>query len=64
MEPLVNAVIGRVLFVFTVIRWLLEWEDKALLISAAVAAGAYFGTRMAITRSALPTAPSRGGIDV
>ena len=51
MELLVNSLVGMVLLVFDVIRGLLEWGDKALLIGVAVAVGAYFGTRAAIGRS-------------
>ncbi len=45
MEFLMNSLVGLVLMVFDVIRGLLEWGDKALLLAAAVAAGAYVGTR-------------------
>ena len=50
MELLVNSLIGMVLLVFDVIRGLFEWGDKALLIGVTVAAGAYYGTRAALTR--------------
>jgi uncharacterized membrane protein YfcA len=49
MEALVNAVIGLVLLVFDVVRGLLEWSDKALVVGVAVAAGTYLGMRLALT---------------
>lgn len=60
VELLVNSLIGMVLLVFDVIRGVFGWADKALLIGASVAAGAYLGTRSALTRSGLAAAPSRG----
>ena len=54
MELLVNSLVGMVLLVFDVIRGLLGWGDKALLVGGAVAGGAYFGTRAAWLRSAVP----------
>lgn len=50
MEPLVNSLIGLALLVFDLLRGLLEWGDNALLIGGAVTAGAYLGTRAALTR--------------
>ena len=50
MELLVNSMIGWALLIFGVVRGLLEWSDKALLAAAAVAAGAYLGTRLALNR--------------
>jgi uncharacterized membrane protein YfcA len=50
VELLVNSLIANVLLIFDVIRGVFEWGDKALLVGAAVAAGAYFGTRAAISR--------------
>ena len=60
MELLVNSLIGMVLLIFDLVRGLFEWADKALLIGGAVAAGAYFGTRLALTRHhrSAPAAPS------
>ena len=59
MELLVNSLIGMVLLVFDVIRGVFEWGDKALLIGAAAAAGAYLGTRTALTHHEQTTAASR-----
>ena len=60
MELLVNSLAGLVLLVFDVLRGLAEWGDKALLIGGAVGAGAYLGTRAALTRHDRTAAPSRG----
>lgn len=49
MEALVNGLVGLVLLVFDVLRGLVEWGDKALLVGAAVAVGAYLGVRLALT---------------
>ena len=50
MELLVNSIAGWLILMFDLIRGLFEWADKALLVAAAVALGAYLGTRMALTR--------------
>jgi uncharacterized membrane protein YfcA len=50
MELLVNSIAGVVILVFDLVRGLFEWSDKALLVAAAVAAGAYLGTRFALDR--------------
>jgi hypothetical protein len=50
MEFLVNSMLGWAILIFGLVRGLFEWADKALLAAAAVAAGAYLGTRIALTR--------------
>ena len=50
MELLVNSIAGLVLLIFDVGRGLFAWSDDALLSAAAVGTGAYFGTRIALTR--------------
>lgn len=50
MELLVNSIAGLVILIFDVVRGLFDSADEALLSAAAVAAGAYLGTRIALTR--------------
>jgi hypothetical protein len=50
MELLVNSIAGLVLLMVDVVRGLFQSSDDALLAAAAVAAGAYVGTRIALTR--------------
>ena len=49
MELLVNSIAAWLILIFDVVRGLFEWADNALLAAAAVAFGAYLGTRMALT---------------
>jgi hypothetical protein len=49
MELLVNSIAALLILIFDLLRSLFEWADKALLAAAAVAVGAYLGTRMALT---------------
>jgi hypothetical protein len=50
MELLVNSIAGLVLLMVDVVRGLFQSSDDALLAAAAVAAGAYVGTQIALTR--------------
>jgi hypothetical protein len=56
MELLVNWIVGWVIILFDGLRALLGWGGQAVLTGAAVAVGAYAGTRMALT------APARGTV--
>lgn len=50
MELLVDSIAGLVILVFDAVRGLFDSADDALLAAVAVAAGAYLGTRIALTR--------------
>lgn len=50
MELLVNSIAGLIILIVDAGRGLFAWSDDALLAAVAVAAGAYFGTRIALTR--------------
>ena len=50
MELLVNSIAGLVVLIFDAVLGLFAWSDDALLSAVAVAAGAYLGTRIALTR--------------
>lgn len=59
MEALVNYLIGVAVLVFDLVRGLLEWGGKALLIGLGAGVGAYLGVRsanerMEVSRSAEP----------
>jgi uncharacterized membrane protein YfcA len=60
VELLVNSITGLLIFIFDLVRGLFEWADKALLAAAAVAIGAYLGTRMALTHFDDRRRPFRG----
>jgi uncharacterized membrane protein YfcA len=50
MEIVVNSIIGLLVLIFDVLRAVLGWGDKALLVALGAGAGAYLGVRAALVR--------------
>ena len=62
MEFLVNQVLAWAWLIFEAVKGTFVWGDQALLIAAAVFAGAFFGTRAALVRWDRPVAAAAEGV--